>query len=51
MMNVAAVNLGHIRLGDSVAVVGTGPIGLLVIALAKLSGATKVYAVERFGAF
>ena len=26
-----ALNLAHVRLGDTVAVVGTGPIGLLVI--------------------
>ena len=29
-----ALNLGHVRLGDTVAVVGTGPIGLLVISRA-----------------
>jgi len=43
-----AVNLAHVKLADSVCVVGTGPIGLLIIALLKLSGATPIFAVERF---
>lgn len=35
--------------GDSVAVLGTGPIGLLHVALAKLAGATRIVAVGRPG--
>lgn len=43
---VHAVDLGHVRLGASVAVVGCGPIGLMLVALARLAGATHVAAVE-----
>ena len=37
------------RPGDSVAVLGTGPIGLLHVALVKLAGATRIVAVGRPG--
>jgi L-iditol 2-dehydrogenase len=40
------IDLGHLRLGDAVAVVGCGPIGLFVIQLARAGGATTVLAVE-----
>ncbi len=40
------LDLGHLRLGDTVAVVGCGPIGLLAIQLARVAGAAAVYAVE-----
>jgi L-iditol 2-dehydrogenase len=43
---IHAFDLGHVRIGSSVAVVGCGPIGLLVIQLARASGATSVLAVE-----
>ena len=39
----------RVRPGDSVAVLGTGPIGLLHVALAKLAGATRIVAVGRPG--
>lgn len=39
----------NVRPGDSVVVLGTGPIGLLHIALAKLAGATKIFASGRPG--
>ena len=42
-----AVNLGHIRLADRVAVLGVGPIGLLIVRLARLSGAVQVFATDR----
>ncbi|HEX8629795.1 MAG TPA: zinc-binding dehydrogenase [Catenuloplanes sp.] len=42
-----AVDLGHQRLGGTVAVVGCGPIGLLTIALARLAGAARVIAADR----
>jgi L-iditol 2-dehydrogenase len=42
-----AVDLSHIRLGDSVAVLGAGPVGQSVVALASLSGAGQVVAVDR----
>jgi len=38
-------NVG-IELGDTVAIVGVGPIGLLMIQLAKIWGAVKVYAID-----
>ena len=42
-----AVNLAHIRLGDTVVVQGCGPIGLLIQRLARHSGAGQVYAFDR----
>lgn len=41
-----ACDLAQPRLGSSVAVVGCGPIGLLLIACARAAGATSVLAVE-----
>lgn len=41
-----AWDLAHSRVGDTVAVVGCGPIGLLAIQLAKAAGAGRVVAVE-----
>ena len=41
-----AVDLGKVRLASRVAVLGQGPIGLLVARLAKLSGAVEVYTSE-----
>jgi L-iditol 2-dehydrogenase len=41
-----AVDLAHLRVGMSVGVFGCGPIGLLVIQLAKLAGASKVLATD-----
>ncbi|MFC6602818.1 2,3-butanediol dehydrogenase [Ectobacillus funiculus] len=43
---VHAVRQSELRIGDSVAVFGTGPIGLLVIQAAKAAGASKIIAVE-----
>jgi L-iditol 2-dehydrogenase len=42
-----AVNLGHIHLADRVAVLGVGPIGLLIVRLASLSGAVQVIATDK----
>jgi L-iditol 2-dehydrogenase len=42
-----AVNLAHIRLADRVAVLGVGPIGLLIVCLARLSGAVQVFATDK----
>ncbi len=42
------VGLAHLELGDTVAVLGSGPIGLLVQRLALLAGASAVYAFDRF---
>lgn len=43
---IHAVDLAHLRLGATVAVVGCGPIGIFLIELARLSGAARVIAVE-----
>lgn len=36
-----------IKLNDDVAVIGLGPIGLMALRLAKLSGARNIYAIQR----
>ncbi|MEV4509943.1 alcohol dehydrogenase catalytic domain-containing protein [Dactylosporangium sp. NPDC049525] len=41
-----AFDLGHLRLGGSVAVVGCGPIGLLLVQLARFAGAARVVAMD-----
>lgn len=41
-----AFDLAHLRLASTVAVVGCGPIGLLLVQLAKRYGATRVLAAE-----
>jgi (R,R)-butanediol dehydrogenase/meso-butanediol dehydrogenase/diacetyl reductase len=43
---VHAVRQSDMKIGDSVAVIGTGPIGLLVIQAAKAAGASRIAAVE-----
>ena len=43
---MGAVRDGSVRIGDAVAVFGMGAIGLLVVQVAKLSGAYPVLAVE-----
>jgi L-iditol 2-dehydrogenase len=43
---IHAVDLGHLRLGASVAVVGCGPIGLLLVQLARVAGAARVVAMD-----
>ena len=41
-----AVDLGHVSIGDTVVVVGCGPIGLCMVQLARVAGAGTVIAVE-----
>jgi L-iditol 2-dehydrogenase len=41
-----AVDLGHLRLGGSAAVVGCGPIGLMIIQLLFAAGAARVIAAD-----
>jgi L-iditol 2-dehydrogenase len=41
-----AMDLTHSRIGESIGIVGCGPIGLMMIELAWLSGASDVIAVE-----
>jgi L-iditol 2-dehydrogenase len=42
-------DLGHVRYGSDVAVVGCGPIGLMVIQVARSAGAASIVAVEPLG--
>jgi len=39
-------DLAHFHMGETVAIVGCGPIGLLLIQLARIAGATEILAVE-----
>jgi L-iditol 2-dehydrogenase len=41
-----AHDLGHVRIGASVAVVGCGPIGLLLVQVARAAGAGRIVAVD-----
>jgi L-iditol 2-dehydrogenase len=43
---VHAFELGHLRAGATVAVVGCGPIGVLLVALARRAGASAVIATD-----
>ena len=43
---IHAFDLGHVRVGASVAVVGCGPIGLLLVQVALAAGAATVVAVD-----
>jgi (R,R)-butanediol dehydrogenase/meso-butanediol dehydrogenase/diacetyl reductase len=43
---VRAVKRSQMKIGDTVVVVGCGPIGLLVLQVAKAAGASKVFAIE-----
>jgi len=43
---IHAFDLGHARIGSTIAVVGCGPIGLFLVQLARASGAISVLAVE-----
>ncbi|MDR2434039.1 MAG: alcohol dehydrogenase catalytic domain-containing protein [Treponema sp.] len=42
-----AVELTNIRLGDTVVIVGAGPIGCMIIPIVYMSGASKVIVVQR----
>lgn len=41
-----AVDLAHLRVGMSVGIFGCGPIGLLILQLAQLAGASKVFTTD-----
>jgi L-iditol 2-dehydrogenase len=43
---IHSVDLAHLRPGQTVAVLGAGPIGLLIAAVASASGATEIYMTE-----
>jgi L-iditol 2-dehydrogenase len=42
-----AVDLAHLRVGMTVGVFGCGPIGLLIVQLAKLTGAKQIIATDK----
>jgi L-iditol 2-dehydrogenase len=42
-----AVELTNIRLGDTVVIIGAGPIGCMIIPVAYMSGASRVIVVQR----
>jgi L-iditol 2-dehydrogenase len=44
---IHSVDLAHLKVGMSVGVFGCGPIGLLILQLARLSGARRVVASDR----
>lgn len=43
---IHAVKVGHVRAGSDVLVVGAGPIGVLAVQVARLSGARRVFVGE-----
>ena len=43
---IHAVDLAHLRPGMTVGVFGSGPIGLLILQLARLGGAIRLYATD-----
>lgn len=43
---VRAVRIGGVKIGDRVAIIGAGIIGLMCLHAARLAGASKVYVVE-----
>jgi len=45
---IHAVDLGKLRVANSVAVIGCGPVGLLILQLAKLAGAAPLFAFDKF---
>lgn len=45
---IHAVDLARIRVADSMAILGCGPIGLFILQLAKLSGADPIYVSDKF---
>lgn len=44
---IHAVDLGRLRVAESVAVIGCGPVGMLILRLALLAGSQPVYAFDR----
>jgi L-iditol 2-dehydrogenase len=45
-VGIHAVDLARIRVGDSVVILGAGPIGLLLLQVARLSGADPVFMID-----
>jgi L-iditol 2-dehydrogenase len=47
-IGIHAVDLGHLKPGMSVGVYGCGPIGLLTLQMARLAGASEIYATDLY---
>ena len=45
---IHAVDLAKIRVADSVAIIGAGPIGLMVLQVVKHTGATPIFITDKF---
>ena len=45
---IHAIDLAKLRIASSVAVLGAGPVGLLITRLAVLAGAAPVFAFDKF---
>lgn len=45
---IHAVDLAKFRVGHSAAILGMGPIGLLILQLARLAGADPIFATDKF---
>ena len=45
-IGIHAVDLAHLKVGETVAILGAGPIGLLIAAVAKASGAGAIFMTE-----
>jgi L-iditol 2-dehydrogenase len=43
-----AVDLARIRVGDTVAIIGAGAIGLMILQLVRMSGASAVFVTDKF---
>ena len=46
-VGIRTISQGNVRLGDTVAIVGDGPIGLCTLLAAKAAGASEVYVVSK----
>jgi L-iditol 2-dehydrogenase len=45
---IHAVDLARLRVADSLAIIGAGPIGLLILQVARLSGADPIFVTDQF---
>src|SRR5205809_1050750 len=45
---IHAVDFAKLRVGRSVAIIGAGPIGLLILQVAKLAGADPIFITDKF---
>jgi L-iditol 2-dehydrogenase len=45
---IHAVDLARVRIGDSAAILGAGPIGLLILQMLKLAGADPIFISDRY---